>query len=205
MSNVISIRHNFPEVAARLDRLSLDVGNKAMERALNATVRQGRTEMAREINQEFRVKVGVAKERLSVTYAKTRGGAYRFYAELLAKRARGLHGNDWRGMNLIHFVTSEPRRSKSGKLGQLKFQIKRKGGGKTIPGAFIATNKKTGGRAVFVRSGKERIPIETKTTIDVAQMFNTRRINSAVRAAMMKHFQKNFQRELRAVLKGYAR
>ena len=205
MSNTISIRHNFPKVAAALDRMAQNVGDKAMVRALNATVKQGKTEMARTISKEFRVTVGQAKDRLDIDYAKAKGGGVKFYATLLANRPGGLHGNDWRGMNLIHFVTKEPVRNKKGKLGQLQFQIKRSGGRKTIKGAFIATNRKTGGRAVFIREGKSRMPIETKTTIDIPQMFNTRRINSVVREVMLKKFNANFQRELRAVMKGYVK
>lgn len=202
--NTISIRNNFPAVSAALDRVATDVGNKAMVRALNATVTQGKTAMARQISKEFRVTVGQAKDRLNISYAKAKGG-WRFEATLEATRPGGLHGNDYRGMNLIHFVTKIPTRNKKGQLGQLQFQIKRAGGRKSIKGAFIATSRKTGGRAVFVRQGKDRMPIETKTTIDVPQMFNTRRINSVIRTVMLQRFDANFRRELRAVLKGYAK
>lgn len=205
-SNTISIRNNFPQVAAQLDRMAKDVGDKAMVRALNATVKQGKTEMARTINKEFRVTVSQVKNRLYVNFARANAGGVKFYASLLATRPEGLHSNDdWRGMNLIHFVTSTPTRNKKGKLGQVKFQIKRTGGRKIIKGAFIATNKKTGGTAVFIRDGKSRMPISTKTTIDVPQMFNARRINSVVRDVMLKRFEFNFNRELRAVLKGYVK
>lgn len=206
MSNIISIRNNFPKVAAQLHRLGKDIGDKAMVRALNETVRQGKTAMARQISKEFRVKVGDAKDRLDVDYAKIKGGGVKFFASLSATRPGGLHNNDdWRGMNLIHFVTSLPTRNKKGKLGQLKFQIKRAGGRKSIKGAFVATNRKTGGRAVFVREGKSRMPIKTLTTVDIPQMFNTRRINSVIRTVMQQRFEINFQRQLRAVLKGFAK
>lgn len=206
MSNVISIRNNFPKVAAQLDRLAKDVGDKAMVRALNETVRQGKTAMARQISKEFRVTVGQAKDRLDVYYARAKGGAVKFNARLLATRPGGLHANDWRGMNLIHFVTGgAPTRNKKGKLAQLKFQIKRTGGRKSIPGAFVATNRKTGGKAVFIRESKARMPIKTLTTIDIPQMFNTRRVNSVIRDVMRARFEINFQRELRAVLKGFAK
>lgn len=205
MSNVISIRNNFPKVAAALDRVAKDAGNKAMVRALNATVRQGQTAMARQISKEFRVKVGDAKDRLDVDYARTKGGGVKFFARLLATRPGGLHNNDWRGMNLIHFVTSLPTRNKKGQLSQLKFQIKRAGGRKSIKGAFVATNRKTGGTAVFIREDKARMPIKTLTTVDIPQMFNTRRVNSVIRTVMQQRFDINFQRELRAVLKGFAK
>lgn len=200
MSVTINIRHNFPEVAASLQRLQQQIGDKAVARALNTTVGQGKTAMARAIAAEFRVTTSQAKQRLDVRSASTKGGNLTIEASLLAtKRTKG------RGMNLIHFVTRIPTRTKKGKLGQVQFQIKRSGGRKFIQGAFVATNRKTGGRAVFIREGKARMPIKTLTTIDIPQMFNTRRINSAIRTVMLQRFEINFQRELRSVLKGYAR
>lgn len=200
MSVTISIHHNFPDVAAALGRLSVNVGNKAVARALNTTTSQGLTAMARAISGEYRVTVAQAKERLNIRRATTKGGGLRLEAALLAtRRGKG------RGMNLINFVTRIPQRTKRGKLAQLKFQIKRAGGAKTIKGAFVATNRKTGGRAVFVREGTARMPIRTLTTIDIPQMFNTKRINGAIRTVMLRRFDINFKRELRAVLKGYAK
>jgi hypothetical protein len=200
MSVTINIRHSFPEVAARLDSLAKSVGDKAVVRALNTTVGQGLTAMARAISKEYRVTVAQAKERLDIRRAITKGGGLRLEAALLAtRRGKG------RGMNLIHFVTRIPQRTKRGKLAQLKLQIKRAGGAKTINGAFVATNRKTGGRAVFIREGRARMPIKTLTTIDIPQMFNTKRINGAIRTVMLERFDINFKRELRSVLKGYAK
>lgn len=203
MSNTINIRHNFPQVAARLDRLAEDVGNKAMVRALNTTVVQGKTQMARKISQEYRLSVGKAKDRLEVRKASARGGVLRFEATLEAtKRGQG------RSMNLIAFVNgskvskaSAKRQGNAALAGQLQIQIKRGGGKKVIPGAFIG-NK---GRTVFIREGKGRKPIKALNTIDIPQMFNARRINSVVREVMLKNFGANFNRELRAVLRGFVR
>jgi hypothetical protein len=201
--NTISIRNNFPEIAAKLDRLGQDVGNKAVVRALNTTIDQGKTQMARQISSEFRIGVGAAKDRLKVYKASARGGAFRFVATLEAtKKGPG------RSMNLIAFVSgskvskaSAKRNGRSDLAGQLQFQIKRGGGKKAIKGAFIGND----GRTVFVRTGKDRLPIKALNTIDVPQMFNTRRVNKVVKQVMIDKFPANFQRELRAVLKGYAR
>lgn len=202
----LSIRNNFPEVARRLEKLPEEIANKAMARALNKTVEQGRAEMARAISAEYRVRVGDVKRRLSITRASVKG-QLRLSASLLATRGNGLFGSDEsRGMNLIAFVVGgQPKRTAKGKMRQLNFQIKRGGGRKQIPGAFIATNKRTGGTAVFVREGKDRMPIATKTTIDVRQMFNTKRINGAIRNAMLQRFAANFDREVGAILKGFIR
>ena len=200
----ISIRNNFPEIAAKLDRLGQDVGNKAVVRAINKTIDQGKTQMARQISQEFRISVGTAKQRLKVYKASARPGTFKFEASLEASQ----RGKGWRGMNLIAFVTkgkvSKASAKRSGRTdlsGQLQFQIKRGGGKKSIKGAFIA-NK---GRTVFIRTGDERLPIETISTIDIPQMFNTRRVNKVVKRIMLDKFPTHFQRELRAVLGGFAR
>lgn len=194
MSNTISIRHNFPDVARRLDQLPDQIANKALVRALNATVDQGKIEMARGINQEFRISVSEAKKRLDVKKA-TAKGTLRFEAMLEAtKRGQG------RSMNMIAFVTSEARKTKKG-MSQVKFQIKRGGGRKSITGAFVG-NK---GRTLFIREGDGRLPIKALNTIDIPQMFNTKRINSVVRRVMLEKFSANFNRELRVVLQGYVK
>lgn len=195
---VIRIRDNFPEVAAQLKRLADDVGNKVLVRSLNATIDQGKTQMARTISQEFRIAVGTAKDQLKVSKASAKGGNVRFEVQLEATRpAKG------RGLNLIRFVTRIPKRTKKGTRGQVQLQIKRQGGRKTITGAFVATNRKTSGTALFVRTSKSRYPIKTLTTIDIPQMFNTKRINAEVVQVMRDRFEKNFNRELNVVMQGY--
>lgn len=199
----ISIKHNFPEVAAQLDRLAADVGSKAMVRALNKTIDQGKTQMARQISQEFRIGSGEAKKRLKVYKASARQGAFRFEATLEATQ----HGNR-RSMNLIAFVTkskvskaSAKRTGRTDLAGHLQFKIKRGGGNKSIKGAFIGNS----GRTVFIRTGKPRLPIKALGTIDIPQMFNTRRVNKIVKQVMLDKFPAHFERELRAVLGGFAK
>lgn len=193
--NSISIRHNFPEVARKLLVLGDDIGNKALVRALNKTIDQGKTEMARSISKEFRISVGTAKDRLSVTRASAKAGSVRFEAKLEATR-RG----QGRSMNLIHFVTNLPKKTRKG-VSQVKFQVKRGGGRKSITGAFVGNQ----GRTLFIRTGKERKPIQALNTIDIPQMFNAQRINSVVRQVMLARFKTNFDRELRVVLQGWVK
>jgi hypothetical protein len=193
---VLNVRTNFPSVIAKLDQVSDEIGSKAMVRAMNTTITQGKTEMARDISKEFRINVSAAKKRLDVTRASSKGGEYRFQASLQAtEQGRG------RSMNVKAFVFSAPSRKKLKKLGlsQVYFQIKRTGGMKFVRGAFIG-NK---GRTLFVRTGSKRLPIAPVNTIDIPQMFNAKRINEAVRSVMLSRFEKNFDRELRVVLGGF--
>lgn len=202
--STINVRTNFPAIAAKLERLPEAIGNKALVRALNKTVDQGKTEMARRISGEYRIGVGEAKKRLVVHKAYLKSGVYHVQAKLAATRSPG----KGRSMNLIAFVAkgrvskaSAKRQGKANLAGHLQFKIKRAGGNKVIPGAFIG-NK---GRTVFIRTGKARLPIQAKNTIDVPQMFNARKINEAVRKVILKQLQANFTRELRVVLQGWAR
>jgi len=214
MSEMLSVRHNFPDVIRRLERLPDDVANKAMARALNATVQQAQGDMAREIGREFRLTSQEVRQRMRIARASSKG-PLQLTASLFVAKGRG------RSINLIRFMETSVtlaqarNRMRKGEGGthtlrnggtvqkalELRFQIKRTGGKKVIPGAFIGND----GRTVFIREGKSRLPIKALSTIDVGQMFNTQRINEVVRAAMLKRFRQNFDRELRAVMKGFAR
>ena len=199
---IITIRDNFPEIAAKLKRLADDVGNKVLVRSLNATIDQGKTQMARTISKEFRITVGTAKDRLKVNKANAKQSSVGFEVSLEAtKKGKG------RAMNLIAFVESKTtlgearKRAKAGTQSQVYFQVKRSGGKKMIKGAFIA-NK---GRTLFIRTGKARLPIRSLSTIDIPSMFNTKRINATVVKVMREQFEKNFNRELDKVTQGFVK
>lgn len=190
----INIRHNFPSVAKAMNELPEKVGNQAMVRALNRTVEAGKVDMARAISREYVISVGEAKDRLEVRRASAKGGTLHFEAFLEAtNRGTG------RSMNVVAFLEAKVtlaearRRAKSGTLNQLRFKFRREGGMKTIQGAFIG-NK---GRTVFRRTGKTRLPIEPVNTIGIPSMFQARKLNDAVRRAMMVKFRGIFEREVR--------
>lgn len=173
----ISVRTNFPEVAAELGRLQAGLASQVLARSLNRTIEQAKTEMSRQIRLEFNISAAYVRERLSIKRAFAAAGQFSLSAEL-----RG--GGKRRSANVIAFGARESGNGVS-------VLIKR-GQRKVIKGAFIG-NK---GRTVFARVGRERLPIKPVQTIDVAQMFNTRRINAAVQAAMLAKFPAIFEREL---------
>ena len=198
----VDLRTNFPDVFKALDGVSSSIGDRAVVRALNATATQGKTAMAREIVKTYRISREDAKRRLEITWARHTRGGVEFEVQLTATRkAKG------RSMNLIAFVEQSVtlaqgrKRRKDGTIKKLRFQIKRAGGKKTIDGAFIGNR----GRTIFRRVGSDRLPIAAVNTIDVTQMFNTKRVAFAVRDLMLKRFQINFDRELHAVMKGFAK
>jgi hypothetical protein len=58
------------------------------------------------------------------------------------------------------------------------------------------------GRTAFERVGAKRLPIKPLQTIDVPQMFNTRRINLRVRKRIEQELPELMRRELRFLLQG---
>lgn len=172
----ITIKHNFPDVQRQIDALREDIARKATASALNKTIAQAKTAMSREIRAEFNISAAKVNESLTITRASASGGELRMQASLQSPRKRG------RSLNLINFMERSTsmaqarKRGKAGTLNQLFVQIKKHGGKKALGSAFIG-NK---GRTVFVRTGKSRLPIKALQTIDVASMFNTKRINARV-------------------------
>lgn len=200
----IDIRENLSAVKAELSRLQADIRDKAIARALNRTVEQGRTQMVRAITSEFAIKAGDVRPVIKIRQA--RGG---FGGGMLTADVYAMKDAKRRGLNLIRFgARSAPGagrklvrfRGSSGWAqrvvpvgGGVAVKIKRGGGRKTIAHAFIAN----AGRTVFIRTGKERLPIRGVTTIDVPQMFNTRRINRAVVQVIRDKFPEILAREVR--------
>ena len=172
----ISIKTNFPDVQRKLDQLQQDVRAKVSASAVNKTMEQARTQMIREITGEFAVKASFVRERLRISRASFKQGAFSIQASL--------SGTGKISANVIAFSA---RQVSTG----VSVKIKKAGGRKIITGAFIG-NK---GRTVFKRVGAKRLPIKAVATINVPQMFNQKRINAAVVAAIKDRFPTIFERE----------
>lgn len=189
----INITHNFPDVAKQLEQLHTDVAAQAMASTLNKVAEQAKTAMRREITNEFNITTTKVNDTLRVNRARAYRGVFDLEASLESPRKKG------RSLNLINFLekfvtnTQAKRRGKAGTLNQLFVKIKRKGAAKRLGPAFIG-NK---GRTVFVRTGKARLPIRPLQTIDVAGMFNTRRVNDQVLRMIEERFPQVFANEAR--------
>jgi hypothetical protein len=187
----IVISQNFPEVQRQLDQLRADYRDNAAVSAVNKTLAKAKTSMTRAIAGEFNIVQAKVRDQLKIDKAKFVGGK-----AVITGVLDGSSGKR-RGINLIAFIEKSSslaqvkKRARAGVLNQLHFQIKRKGGKVTIPGAFIG-NK---GRTVFKRVGKSRLPIKAMTTIGIEQMFNTKRIHAVVVQAMERDFPEIFERE----------
>jgi len=176
----ISIKTNFPDVQRRIDSLRKEIAEQATPRAVNRTLDQARTRMSRAIRAEFNIKASQVNALLRVNRASYRAGVYRITGSLESPTKRG------RALNVIHF---EARKSAHG----VTVKILRKGPRKEIKGAFIGN----GGRTVFKRVGKARLPIQAVQTIDVQQMFNAKRVKELVMRMIEEKFPEIFEREAR--------
>lgn len=187
----ITIKHNFPDVARKIDTLGKDIAGKAIASALNKTVAQAKTAMSSEIRKEFIISADKVRDSLQVNRASARGGRFNFEASLESKSKRG------RSLNIINFMekfvtlAQAKKRKRAETLNQLFVQIKRGGGRKSLGKAFIG-NK---GRTVFIRTGKSRLPIKAVNTIGVPSMFNTKRVNAVVMQMIKTKFPQIFNHE----------
>jgi len=166
--------------------------------AINKTATKAKTEMKRAISSEFMLTQREIAPHLRIR--KARKG--HVVATLDPFDSPSKPGS--RSMNLIHFMEKKVtmaqyrKRRKAEGRPQLRFKIKRTGGGlKTIRGAFIG-NK---GRTVFKRTGKGRLPIKPVQTIGVPGMFNTRRINERVLARIRKELPIEMDRAVAQVIR----
>ena len=194
----LSIKSDFQQVNRQLSALSNAVQTRVIPAALNKTGAKAKAEMTRAITDEFNIKAAEVRGRLRVSKATRNVRNWEVVLDPFASSRKG------RSLNLIHFLEKKVslaegrRRRKAGTISQLQFQIKRVGGKKIIQDAFIG-NK---GRTVFVREGKQRLPIVAKNTIDVPQMFNTRRISARVLAKIRQELPIEIQRAISATLSG---
>lgn len=177
----LSITTNFPEVQRQLKALQVDIATKATASALNKVAAQARTAMSREIRAEFNLTAREVNDSLRIKRARARAGLLQLEAELSSISRPGK-----RSLNLAHFGARQTAKGVSVK-------IKRTGPRKTIRGAFLIN----AGRTVMIREGKSRLPIRALQTIDVSQMFNTRRINAKVVQMIQERFPAIFMTEAR--------
>lgn len=211
----INVDFDYSEVVRWSDGFGSKVSDMAKASALNKIADKAKTRMTREIVAQFEVTSAYVRDRLQVKRASA--AAQRFVMEAtLAAVAPG----DKRAANLIRFVersvtmAQARKRMKAGEGGtqtlrsggqvtkalQLRFKIKRSGPKKMIEGAFIG-NK---GRTVFVREGSKRLPIKALQTIDIPQMFNTKRINAVVVDMIKAELPALLERELQYYMSRYS-
>lgn len=178
----LDIRADLRKVDRQLANLQSAIRDRVIGAALNKTIAKGKSEMSRQIRSEFNIKASDVNAQLKIRRASAQNANLLATLEAFGKR-RGQ-----RSRNVMLFRAKQTRQG-------VTVQIKKSGGRKLIAHAFIGNN----GRTVFVREGKSRLPIKPVETIDVPQMFNTRRINAAVVKKMQSEFSIELDRAFNAL------
>lgn len=187
----LSIETNFPQVQRELQALRKEIAGPALARAVNKVAALAKTAMARQITSEFNIKSADVKARLFILKASVSASVREINATLYSNPKKG------GAPNLIHFSA---RKSEQG----VSVKIKKRGARKTVTGAFIANKGRTvfrrvEGTTMRSRAGsrgvKHREKIEPVRTIDVPQMFNTRRINAKVVQTILERLPDVFAHE----------
>lgn len=202
----IKVEFDMASVVGWANAMTSQTVDRAKASALNKVVAQAKTEMGRQIVKEFAVTSAYVRERLIVRRASAAAQRFVMEATLTISGRR-------RAANLIRFaertttLAQARKRIAAGEGGmhtlrgggqiakalELRFKIKRRGDKKLVKGAFIG-NK---GRTVFIREGSARLPIKAVQTVDVPQMFNTKRINAKVVAFAKDRLPALLERELK--------
>jgi hypothetical protein len=197
----LSVKTDFERQYRALAGLQRDVQQQVLVRSVNRTADIAKTAMSREIREEYALSAGYVRERLRVKRASFRSAALSIVAELIGSDPKGR-----RAANVIAFGARET-------AGGVSVKIKRKESRKVIGNAFIG-NK---GRTVFTRvpgtrmasrsryKGTHAEKIKGVTTIDIPQMFTTRRVQERVLRTVRQRFPDVFARELKFALSKFNR
>ena len=183
----LDVHADFRQIDRQLLHLTSNLRDRVVAAALNKAADKAKVEMKRQNTSEFAIKASDVGAQISVRKATAKGA--QLIAEIQAfPRRRGR-----RSRNVALFRARQTARG-------VTVQIKRSGGRKLIPHAWIGN----GGKTAFWRgdrgTAKARKPIFGVETIDVPQMFNTKKLNKAVVAKIARDLPVEVERAVRAAL-----
>lgn len=165
--------------ARQLERVVVDLAATETEarRALNSTLRRMaswvRTRSTRGLSAELAIQQKIVRRRIKSTRLQRLGD--------------GASVKVWFGLNQISLIWLQPRQSGAGV---------KAAGGRFVEGGFIASGKR-GGRQVFKRKGRARLPIE-KQRAEIEPKANTFLESKVVKSAEFEaQFFKTFEHELK--------
>jgi len=155
----------------------------AMSSAMNRALTSTKKETKKLIREEYAVKPQYVNQSLSLK----RASKINPQAELISKGPN---------IPLSHFPHTPTRVTKSRR--PVKVQVKRSGGKKELqhhPGAFIGKTK-SGKKHIFVRKGKNRLPIKFLTAAAVPKMMENDKIMDNIHDHALKKYEERVQHEL---------
>ncbi len=160
---------------------------RAIANATNRAITKGRTTISKEITSEFTIKAKDVKATLSLQKATV-------------SRLGGVVKSSAPVTTLIRFKTT-PKTVTKKRPAALKVAVK-KGGYKTLPGAFIVQTK-SGHIGVFERSKESRLPIKQIMGPSIPYMAKGPNVSSTVQKDMTNMFYTRLEHEMTRLLKKY--
>lgn len=184
------------ETIARLNAIKSGLGDKCIARSLNDAAAKAKTAVTRNITSEYNIKASDIRDFITLTRANAAG--VRFTAIVSGNP----YGRRRRALNVTRFLDQratlrEWRKGFGMKRPDLVVRIKRGGGARPIPHAFILN---VAGNPVVERVGTGRGQLKGVLTIGVPQMFNARKVQIPVQRAVPLWFNESFGRNVRYFL-----
>jgi hypothetical protein len=191
-------------VQRRLKMIGEELRDKVVTASLNKVVTKAQAEINRQIRAEYFVKADEVRNAMVVH--KANRNTLKASIDIFGSKSRR-----GRSANMIHFLAALQgagvavktrgavgvKKSDLKEIGrQLGFKVKRGAGMKKIPGAFLG-NK---GRTVFIREGKDRLPIKPLQVIGFSQMFSSKKISKSVMDKVDRDLVQEIERAIKMVL-----
>ena len=203
---MFSVKFDKNQLTLELNKLKKNVGDKALVSTVNKLAAQGKTASGKKIRQEYAVTSADTRKSIKVVKAKPSNGIKAIVAKIIATGKAST--------NIIRFAEKKVtlaqarRRKKEGTQSDLRVRVRKAGGFKTIKGGFIATiNRKA---LAFKRipgttaPGRKRYAgtkyankIEPVRTIFIPAMFNSRKVNNAIKFVIRTKFEKIYENDVR--------
>lgn len=178
----VEVKSEFAGALSSLDNLQRNLRDTVIARTLNRIADQTKTQAVREIAGEFNLPANKVRDRIKVSRA--------FAAKELTVTITVPSRFGKRALNVVSFGARKLAR------GGVSVKIKRAGRRQTGDQWFMLTNKRTGGTFVARRIGKAKGAIEPVRTVDVGQMFNAQRTQSALLSNIRAKFPRELDRQL---------
>ncbi len=177
----LKVRVDIDPVLVSLKRLGVHLADRAIVRALNRSIRGVNTDANRSVRTELTLKAKDIRRDMRVRRASPRT----LEASLVV---------DVRATGLIKFRARDTTRG-------VTVQIKRRGGRKRLPYAFIATMK-SGHKGVMTRrKGVARLPIGELHSTAVGQYLDDDGVLAPIGSSAMRRFEKELSSQVDFLLR----
>lgn len=166
---------------------ALEGGAKALSRAINESLRKGRTELKRAAAKEYTIKQGDINSHITIKF--TNPGSVRRGALKVSGPRMTIGATHFR-MTPKEYTSQQGKRVKQRK--RMTASVK-KGSKKRMSHAFIANPGKVGNTMMWIRDGEQIHPV---VSISAAQIAANDTVYQTVAKEMQKKFEERFEHHL---------